>query len=227
MRRLLNPTVGLITFLIGVLAASAWLVVQHPSFQKPEASPPASAANSIPVQINLETERHAVYSAVIRDMYAEDGTKLLVVSREAVCVPASGDEEVEELPDRMGAFAIKELRELKQDTIDDFRVTAKQCRSLSEQLDIPVKYVFVTEKEIERLFEKGGLGQAWEHFYSRYPNSSGIIGFSNVGFDREMNQALVATSRSCGSLCGAGHYVLLTKDNGVWKVHSKTMTWIS
>lgn len=227
MRRFLNPTVALTTFFIGVFAASIWLIVQHEGFQKSEVPPVSLSTSSIPPQINPETEKYAVYSALIKDMYAEDRIKLLVIGRETGCVTPSDNEKVEEMRSQMESYAIKELPELKQETLADFRVKAKECHSLDKQLDIPIKYVLVTDKEIEPLFPKGELDRAWRRFYSKYPDSSGILGFSNVGFNREMNQALVATSKSCGGLCGAGYYVLLTKENGVWKVYSKTMTWVS
>lgn len=58
----------------------------------------------------------------------------------------------------------------------------------------------------------------WEEFYKKYPDSGGFIGISPVGFNRERNQALIYLEHSCRSLCGSGHYILLSKNKEDWKV---------
>jgi hypothetical protein len=226
MQKLLNPIVGLSTFFIGLFAVSMWLIAEHQNQQKPEFSIlEVSSATVAPPQISAETEKYAVYSALIKDMYLKDNIKLLVIGRGVGCDTPTENEEMDEISNQMEEYAIKKFPFLQQETINDFRAKSKQCIFWEKQLDIPAKYVLVTEKHIEQLFKKDEDG--WQGFYSKYPNSSGIIGLSNVGFNREMNQAFVATSKSCGGLCGAGYYVLLEKENGVWKVSSQTMTWVS
>jgi hypothetical protein len=183
-------------------------------------------------QTNPETEKYAVYSALIKDMYISDGFKLLVIQTADDCPKPSdenkaSDEKIEQMRREMEEYAVKQMPELRHETINDFHAQADKCQHLSRQFDIPVKYVLVTDKDIEPLFPKGEIDRAWQRFYAKYPHSSGIISFSNVGFNPEMNQAFVATSKGCGGLCGAGYYVLLTKKDGVWKVTSKTMTWVS
>ena len=226
MRKLLNPTVAISTFFIGLFAVSIWLIAQHQNKQKPEFSiSEASTATVARPQINAETEKYAVYSALIKDMYLRDNIKLIVIGRGAGCDTPSDNEKMDEISNQMEEYAINKFPSLQQETINDFRAKSKLCLFLEKQLDIPAKYVLVTEKDIEQLFKKDGDG--WQGFYSKFSNSSGIIGLSNVGFNREMDQALVSTSKSCGYLCGAGYYVLLEKENGVWKVSSQTMTWVS
>jgi hypothetical protein len=79
----------------------------------------------------------------------------------------------------------------------------------------------------EPRFPKGEFDRAWSKFYAKYPNSSGIISFSNPGFNRGYTQAVVSTGRGCGGLCGAGYFVLLAKEHGVWTVKTKAETWVS
>jgi hypothetical protein len=227
MRRFLNPTVALITFLIGVLAASLGLAIRQQGFEQPEVSPVALPSASIPLRNDPEDEKYAVYSALIRDMYVAEGTNLLVIGQETGCLRPSDDVRTEELRGLMEECVTRELCEVTPAVIDNFRGNAMNCRLLDRRLDIPVKYVLVSDRELESLFRKNEVGDAWERFYNKYPKSSGIISLSNVGFNPEMSQAFVATSRGCGGLCGAGYYVSLKKENGVWRVYSKTMTWIS
>ena len=230
MRRWSLPIFILIVLIGAVSAFAVWHGRRAEDSAKAMIPAASLEASLIAPSTNPETEKYAVYSALIRDMYLEEGVRLLVIQHAEVC-PASNDEapdeKVEDMRRQMDEYAIKELPELKRETIDDFHAKAKQCSPFRKQLDIPIKYTLVSAKDLESLFPKGEFDRAWRRFYSKYPNSSGIISFSNVGFNAEMNQALVSTGRGCGGLCGAGHYVLLSKDDGKWNVKSKTMTWVS
>jgi hypothetical protein len=227
MQWLLNPAVAMITFIIGICLSGLW------HWERPQNSRDFQSG-TIPtykVQTNAESERYAVLSAVIKDIYVDDGVKLLVIEHQGRCpTPAQGeatDEKVQEIRHQMEEYAFKGLGELKRDTIDDFQSKANECHPLSSQLDIPIRYLLVTDKDLEPLFPEGEFDRGWTRFYAKYPASSGIISFSNVGFDLEMKQALVSTGRGCGGLCGAGYFVLLTKDKGLWKVQTKINTWVS
>ena len=72
-----------------------------------------------------------------------------------------------------------------------------------------------------------GLEDFWTEFYQKYPNSSGLIFFSNVGFNVQRDQAFVYAGQSCGGLCGSGEYVLLSKVNGKWEIRNETVLWVS
>jgi hypothetical protein len=183
-------------------------------------------------QANIESERYAVLSALIKEMYIDDRTKLLVILHQdsgptSSQTPEPHDERVEEMRGHMEDYAFKELPGLTPETVDSFHSEAKEYHPLARQLDVPTKYVLVRAKDLEPLFPKRKPDRAWSRFYARYPSSSGIISFSNPGFNGDLTQALVSTARSCGGLCGAGYFVLLAKDQGVWKVHAKVMTWVS
>lgn len=226
MRKLLNPAVALLTFFVGVFAVTAWLSVSRPPQTKSENAAVSVHVELIPPPPSRETESRAVYSALLREMFVHDNIELLVIEQQAGCWTPSEDKRVEELRESTEKHAVKKLPNLESETLADFRARVGECLPVGMDLDVPVKYALITDREQELLFPKGD-SEGWKRFYARYPKSSGIIGLSTVGFNREMNQALVVTSRGCGWLCGAGHYVLLTKEGGVWKVHSKTMTWVS
>jgi hypothetical protein len=230
MQRWLYP-IFILIFLGGALSAAAILRTRQAEESASATIPPASLVTSLSGPLpNPETEKYAVYSALIRDMYLKASIRLLVIQHADDCPPSNdeaSDEKVEDMRRQMDEYAIKELPELQSQTIDDFHAKAKQCFPFRKELDIPMKYTLVSAKDLESLFPQGEFDRAWTRFYSKYPNSSGIISFSNIGFNVEMNQALVSTGKACGGLCGAGHYVLLAKEHGEWHVKSKTMTWIS
>jgi hypothetical protein len=229
--RVLNPTVALLTFIVGVASAAVRLSDPRPPARAPEAATSSLSAAPAPPRDSREVEKYAVYSAVIKEMYLEDGIKLLVIKSEDDC-KGSGDDKasgegMDETQRELEEYTVKRTPELKRETLDDFHAQAKKCQTLSRRFEIPIKYVLVTGKEVEQLFPDNELDRAWGRFYAKYPGSSGIISFSNVGFNPEMDQAYLSTGRGCGGLCGAGYNVLLTKKRGVWKVQSQTATWVS
>lgn len=231
MRKLLNPAVAILTFAVGVSAATLWLLTQRHSFRASQVSTAFLSAAPASTTGDPEKEKYAVYSAVIRDMYLEQEPKLLVIWQDTYCPQTPDedkpDEKVDDIRRQMEEYAAGKLSALKDETIKDFRAHARECRSLGRQFDAPVKYLLITRKDFDSLFHQGEIEGGWNRFYKKYPGSSGVIGFSNEGFNSQMDQALVSTSRGCGGLCGAGYYVLLAKEQGVWKVQSKVMTWVS
>jgi hypothetical protein len=191
-------------------------------------TPQSDVAN---LKTNYETEQHAVLSAIIRDMYVDDHTRLLVIEGADPCPspqPAeTPDAKAEEMRQETEDFAFQKMPELARETIDDFHSRVNECHPLAIKLDVPTKYVLVGSKDLDALFSKGDFDRAWSRFYAKYPGSSGIINFSNPGFNRNHNQAVVSTGRGCGGLCGAGYFVLLAKDGSVWKIKTKVGTWVS
>jgi len=183
------------------------------------------------IQTDYESERAAIVSAVIREMYVDDRTQLLVIEHEDPCPPAepneSPDPEVTHMRQQIEDHAFQNLPNLSRETIDDFHGRTKQCHHLANKLDVPVKYVLVGSKDLEPLFPKRGVDRGWDRFYAKYANSSGIIQFSNPGFNRDYTQSVVSTGRWCGGLCGAGYFLLLTKQGGAWRVATKVGTWVS
>ncbi|HEV7395722.1 MAG TPA: hypothetical protein VGN86_04355 [Pyrinomonadaceae bacterium] len=226
MRWLINPSVMALTFLIGasVVGFGHREVV---SLAIPQVVKPVATDKS---QADLEAEKYAVLSAVIKDMYLQGGTTQMVIEHEATC-PAPGlSKEVSEEGSPASESekdAITALPELKSETMNDFHANKRKCRQLARKFDIPVPYVLVTDKDTDRFFGQDNLRLGWQTFYAKFKGSPGITTFSNVGFDDAMTQALLTTGNTCGGLCGAGYFVLLEKKDGVWFVKNKIVTWIS
>lgn len=165
-----------------------------------------------------EAERYNVYSAVLKETFVDESTKLLVIEdKTADDFTADNEKHWEYL--KAG------LAPISQSTIDDFKSRNAQSFSLEDKFTLTIKTKLISKAEVDKLFGPGGGW--WEAFYKSYPNSPGLITFSNVGFNSDGSQALLYIGHSCGGLCGTGHYVLLTKNNGAWKVEKKVMTWIS
>jgi hypothetical protein len=178
---------------------------------------------------NREAETYAVLSAVIKDLYVDANKSLLVIEHVDRCPTTVDplDPDVRELRQQMEDSAISDMPQLTPDTLEDFHAREGDCQLFKRSFDIPVQYELVTAKQLNPLFPKGEYDRWYRRFYRKYPNSSGIINFSNPGFNGAFTQALVSTGRVCGGLCGSGYFVLLEKDNGRWTVQAKVQTWVS
>ncbi|HWZ97044.1 MAG TPA: hypothetical protein VN025_04715 [Candidatus Dormibacteraeota bacterium] len=95
--------------------------------------------------------------------------------------------------------------------------------SLSRSFRTDVPHSFVGDLSSDRI-----LPSAEDPKFARlFPGASGVIGFSHVGFNKLLDEAIVSTSFHCGGLCGGGTRYFLKRVYGRWKIVSKTTIWVS
>jgi hypothetical protein len=81
---------------------------------------------------------------------------------------------------------------------------------------LPVKVNLITDDDLKAIFH-GHWGELeWINYYRRFPDSSGFVMLSRVGFNTEHTQALLYAGSRCGPGCGDLHFLLLEKANGIW-----------
>jgi hypothetical protein len=97
--------------------------------------------------------------------------------------------------------------------------------SFRRSFTLPVPYQIVASSEMHSIF--GTPGDVWGRFYEKYPNSTGLLRLSRVGFNSDGNQAAFYISNYCGGLCGGGYFVLMEKVNSNWKVVQEVQVWVS
>jgi hypothetical protein len=171
-----------------------------------------------PDPIILESERYAVYSAVLKDMFVRDSTQRLVIKNKT-------GERFTDSGEQRWDYIESGLAPISRQTIDDFKQKNAQPSDIENKVTLSNKVTLISEAEVDKFFGEGGGW--WKAFYQKYPNSPGLITFSNVGLNHEMTQALLYVGWQSDGLSGEGNYVLLSKSNGAWKVERKVMTWIS
>lgn len=88
--------------------------------------------------------------------------------------------------------------------------------------DLGIEQILMSRKEFQNILIQGG----WELFRQRYPHSNGLIGMSNIGMNKDLNQALVYFSQQWDYLAGHGILVFLTK-HGEWQITQAITIWIS
>ena len=162
----------------------------------------------------VTTMEYAVYSALLDeiDESPKDGkeVKLLVVNDQTEgpdkrCVP-------EEVAQWYGEVKSDELKPLFENLIEK----NKDSKPLYRKFKVNRQYVLLNAQNFVSMFEMRNL-DGWNEFYKKYPDSSGYITFSRVGFNSNETKALIYRRTNCGGLCGYGGYILLSKDNGTWK----------
>ena len=163
---------------------------------------------------DIETEEYAVYSAMIQQNPIGYNLGSFLVIKEQT---ASGLEMFER--------TLEETRPLPDKLVDSYRSQNAASYALGPNLDLEQDYALMPQEEFDRIFRREGA--IWPGFQDAYPEASGIVSFSRVGFGANEDMALVEMGYRCGDLCGAGGLYLLVKEEGSWKVQEALMEWMS
>lgn len=174
-------------------------------------------AINAPSTENIDTEEVIVYAALLQVMYPGQN---IVLEDHTSTSPSS----VENTQDTL-AFVLGEMTGVHPDTAASFQVRNDAPHPLKENMQLGLQYTLLDEENMRAIFNINQDG--WSMFYSRYPNSPGITSLSRVGFNMDMDQALIYIGNQSHWLGGAGYYILMEKESGIWLVDQQVMTWIS
>ncbi len=179
--------------------------------------PRPTSGPSTPLADQVKLEEQAVYAALLKDMFSAP----MVVLMEKTSTDPGGVENTVSTVES----ASKNLPGIDSATVEDFISRNDKSYALAEDMNIGVKYVLLTQTEMNQFFGQNQDG--WQAFYKNYPDAPGITSLSRVGFNPTYDQALVYIGTQSHYLAGAGYYALMVKVNGTWAVSIKSMTWIS
>ena len=178
------------------------------------------------VRLNSDEEANEIYRLLVHQKFIfNDEIKLIVLKAETTGCPMYEDESVKEkfgLTEPFHKMMSDWMPEAEVQTLDNYLLRNKTGQEL-KVWNLGINYVIVRNSDLP----EDSFYDFWARFYKKYPNSSGIVFFSNVGFNERHDQAFVYVGRSCGGLCGAGEYVLLNKVNGQWVVKDEQDLWVS
>ena len=168
-----------------------------------------------------KVEEYPVYSSLIEKEYgSKSDVPVVVENLTSLDKSFSGGGDV----DSTLRFIAKNMgSELAQEAIDDLRSKNMQAHSLTNRFATKVECILISKEEQDELARHGDF---WNEFAKKY-KAQAIVTFSRVGFNRDMNQALVYAGEMCWWKCGHGDYVLLMKENGVWVVKHRVNVWTS
>lgn len=161
-------------------------------------------------------EEERVYAALIETLYPADMLVIMDQTQTDVLDLASSEtyQRVEE-----------SLQHLSVETLTDFKARNDSSYPLRASMALGVRYLLFSQKDKQELFQVNQSG--WDVFYNRYPGAPGIMTLSRVGFNKQMDQALVYLGVQSHWLAGSGNFFLLNKVNGSWVIDEQVMTWVS
>jgi hypothetical protein len=169
---------------------------------------------------SVMTEEYAIYDAVIESFYLTESIELIVLRDHTVtgAYPrGSLDINLENVQRKLGPA-------IQSETLNDYKGKNGQTQKLGKRFSLDVQYILLSETEFNEIFD---TGEGWSQFYATYPNSQGIMTLSRVGFNAEMDQALVYVGNESDFLGGTGYYVLLARKGDAWVIQTKVVVWIS
>lgn len=154
-----------------------------------------------------------VYAAALEERYVADArpagreAKLLLVANETSADPKRFRERRHE------------MRLASREVLDDFEEKNREPRPLKVDFGLRIRTQPINAEEARRLAPvKDGIPD-FDPMHEKYPEASGVVMLSRVGFNRDMTEALVELDRGlCGRGCGEGAFVLLAREGGRWKV---------
>jgi hypothetical protein len=159
-------------------------------------------------------DEYLVYSTLIEEMA---GDAELIVIRDSTRLDFADDisQTVEQIrKSTLGAG---------EDVLGDFRVKAAHPLQLENRFSFTGTIVLMSQEEFDSIFVDGGV---WDEFYERYPKSNGIMTFSRVGFNSQLDEALAYIGIQSNFKDGAGYYVFLEKLRDGWTVGETTLAWV-
>jgi hypothetical protein len=162
----------------------------------------------------IETEEYAVYSAMIQQNPVGFNLGSSILIREQTVAGLNTLE-----------MALERAPRLPAGLVDSYRSRNAALYTLDPNLDVELDHALIPEEEFAEILRRGGSD--WVKFYETYPEASGVVSFSRVGFGANEDEALVLMGYVCGDLCGAGGLYLLVKEEGSWKIQESLIEWIS
>jgi hypothetical protein len=162
---------------------------------------------------DIDREEQAVYSVVV---HSGDGPAVLLRETSA---DISSDDPAQSLD-----YIKSGLPSASKETLNSFIDRNQEHTQLSPDMQLDVEYVLLSDDEQQSIFTQA---EGWDTFYEKYPGSGGYTSLSRVGFNDELDQAVVYAGNMAGPLMGAGFYYLLEKKDGEWSIIEQVMAWIS
>ncbi len=157
-------------------------------------------------------EQAAVYSALLNDELSKPfgyllGDPILIVDRTYN----------HQFYDRVGDDQLsRDAPSLDTDTLQDFHAVNTDSHKIDSPLSANKEYVYL------RLAAESDRAQL-----ENYPEAISITTFSSIGFNQNLDQALVYMAFYCGQECGTANIYFLTRKGDIWKIKNVINVWAS
>ena len=158
----------------------------------------------------VSDEEYEIYSTVIKQKYIQPNTKLLIIEERTFRYDFAVDNEEPWREKRKGVT-------IDPSAAEDYEARNNNKGLLNKAMfKLPVKLNLITDLDLKAIFH-GHWGELeWIDYYRKYPESTGFIMLSRIGFNTEHTQGLLYIGSRCGPGCGDINFLLLEKTNGTW-----------
>lgn len=169
---------------------------------------------------------------VLKELFVDPKTKQIAVRRFAIRPRTSLPKEIEKrnlINIVQGDFATA------SELVDNYQVTNQKQRKLTNEFNLEIPVILLNEKDLgstlKKIQEKYPKDEAEAKFNEIYNQryKGMAVTFSNVGFNKERNQALLHVEFDISGLRNgcSGQFVLLVKQSNIWTITHNSVSWIS
>ncbi len=172
-----------------------------------------------------KSEIQKLYSVLISQY--DNAKKIVIKDSTSISYINLNDLDFDQLKNEFNEFENEfENIDIESETFKDFKNQNAQHRKLlNDEFPDDKNVYLITSDERKKIFKNNKRG--WDKFYRKHPKSQGIFTFSNIGFNKEKNQALVYYGNQSHYLAGIGYLAYLVKIQNVWKLAGLSELWIS
>ena len=166
-----------------------------------------------------------VYRAILELIAASDtAAGKLVIQRETEAPVSLLDVPGETPASRFADIHKQRLTGLSEQTEQAFWSSNRESAEIDDQVVARTPARLISRADFNEKVARPPDG--WETFFAQNPHSSGVVRLSRVGFGEGGKQALVYYARAC-PLCARSEYILLQRQDTVWKVVARSLDTVS
>ena len=115
------------------------------------------------------------------------------------------------------------LEKLEEETMEDFLAKNKVSQPIPPHLLFDGQLMPVRSQDLLQILRDR---DGWDRLCSIYPQSSGVVEFSRIGFNSGVTQALIYATKQLNKSTGQGGYTLFEKDDdGKWQNIGTALAW--
>ncbi|MEP6902943.1 MAG: hypothetical protein ABJA66_14415 [Actinomycetota bacterium] len=119
------------------------------------------------------------------------------------------------------------LAVVQSETLKSYKKDSNWCE-IKDFVNLEPKKTLITNDEAQSYLERSITDKSADDLFAEKYGTDHYFSFSNVGFNKKRDQALLIMQWQCISLrCTDWFYIVLSKVNGEWEITRKEVIWSS
>lgn len=165
---------------------------------------------------------YQLYSLVLTE--TQNSAKIIVRQKSATSM-SIGDASSS---DHYANLLKTEIPDLEAVLFSNYRKANAATVNFDNKFSVKTKSVsLIGEKQLVSIFSGSDVNSGWTKFDTTYPNASGYISFSQIGYNSAQTMAILEIGHFYASLGADGAIVILKKESSTWKILKIQATWVS